>query len=308
MINKRVLLIGYGSIGKRHARNLADLGITPYVLTKYPDNLNAKFLKDKDMGAIKNNGIKYCIIASPTARHLDDLRKCLKYLNGLKKVLIEKPLECSYSKGKEIIKVAKAHKLEVFTAYNLRFIDAFDAADKFLKKYKDDIKIVEVVAGQDLREWRPYRDIRKSYSAHRRLGGGVDLDLSHEIDYVLWLFGDSFKNRLMHRSRISNLKINSPDIFKLVLDYKRFVVDITLDYIRKPKERHLRIICAGGKDLYYDFVAGSLKINGKIILDGDDINESYTRMLRGFLGIDKIAKRKLCSAKEGLKVLRVLEV
>lgn len=305
-MKKKVLLIGYGSIGKRHARNLVDLGIKPYILTKYPDKLRARFLKDISM--IKNSGVEYCIIASPTARHLEDLKKCLKYADRLKKVLIEKPLECSYSKGKEIIKISKLHKFKAFTAYNLRFIDAFELINKYLKAHKYNVKIIEVVAGQDLREWRPYKDIKQSYSAYRKLGGGVDLDLSHEIDYVLWLFGDRFKNKLMHRSRISNLKISSPDIFKLILDYKKFIVDITLDYIRKPKERYLRIICDDGKYLYYDFVKGVLKISGKIISTNFDINESYKKMLKEFLGINKVVRVKLCSAKEGLNVLRVLEV
>lgn len=304
-MEEKILIVGYGSIGKRHAKNLIDLGITPYILTKYPDKLNAIFLRN--IKAVKNEDIQYCIISSPTARHLDDFKKCLGALDKLKKILIEKPLESSYARGRKIKNIASKHKPEVFVAYNLRFINAFSFIRKFIKKQKNSIKIVEAMAGQDLREWRPYKDLRQSYSAFRKLGGGVDLDLSHEIDYILWLFGYKFKSKFIYRAKISTLKIESADIFKLLLDYKKFVVDINLDYIRRPKERYLRIICENGENLYYNFVTGTLKINRETILSQNDIDESYKKMLKTFLGIDRINKTRLCSVEEGLNVLELLK-
>ncbi len=180
---KKVLLIGYGSIGKRHAINLKDIGIKPYILTKYPDDLDVIFLRDIE--EIKDVNIDFCIIATPTAKHLDDLKRCFTLSNIPRKILIEKPLECSYLRGKEIKDIAKKYDINIFIAYNMRFLNVFSVIKKFIKEQKDTIRIVNVVAGQDLREWRPYKDYTKSYSAHRNQGGGVDLDLSHEIDYIL---------------------------------------------------------------------------------------------------------------------------
>jgi predicted dehydrogenase len=261
-MKKEVLVIGYGSIGKRHVRNLLELGITPYVLTKYPDKAKARFISG--LAAIKDRSMKYCIIASPTARHLSDFKDCISFFKGkIKNIIIEKPLEASFAKAKKIKDISVKYELNTFVAYNLRFINRFDIIKEFIRKNKNTIKIVEVVAGQDLREWRPGKDIKDSYSAYRDLGGGVDLDLSHEIDYVLWLFGKEFGNKMMHRSNISALKIKSPDIFKLILDYKKFIVDITLDYIRKPKERYLKILCDNGNNFYYDFVRDTFVIPAK---------------------------------------------
>jgi predicted dehydrogenase len=291
----KVLLIGYGSIGKRHAKNLIDLGIIPHIVTRHPDGLKARFLKD--VKELKGEAIKHCIISSPTASHLDDLRKCKNYLVGLKSALIEKPLECSYERAIKIKQIADRNGLEIFTAYNLRFLDIFNKVKGFVKGSLSSIKIVEIVAGQDLRSWRPYKKLSQSYSAHREQGGGVDLDLSHELDYALWLFGDRFKNKFMHRAKISSLKIDSPDIFKIILNYRKFIVDISLDYIRSPKERYLKIICDNGKQLYHDFTQDPL-----------GIDDSYKKMLKAFLGIDRSSRRKLCSLKEGLNVLKVLEV
>lgn len=306
MKTKKVLLIGYGSIGKKHTKNLIELEIEPYILTKHPNDLTAIFLKD--INEIKNENIDYCIISSPTTRHLDDLKKYLALPNISKNILIEKPLEGLYSRGKEIKDIAEKYDLNIIVAYNLRFLDAFNIINKFIKEQKNTIKIVEIVAGQDLKEWRSFKDYTQSYSAHREKGGGVDLDLSHEIDYILWLFGTNFKNKIIYRNKISSLKINSPDIFKLILDYHTFIVDITLDYIRKPKERYIKIMCENEKVLHFNFITNILKINGEIIIMTDTINQSYKKLLKAFFDSDKKIEDKLCSVEDGLNVLELLEV
>jgi len=306
MKDKNILLIGYGSVGKRHAKNLIDIGIKPYVLTKYPDNLDAIFLRGIE--EIKGLDIDFCIIATPTARHLDDLKKCLKLSNIPRKMLIEKPLECSYLRGKEIKDISKKYAINIFIAYNMRFLKIFNIIKKFIKEQKNTIRIVDIVAGQDLREWRPYKDYTESYSAHRDQGGGVDLDLSHEIDYILWIFGNNFKDKIIFRNKISNLKINSPDIFKLILDYNTFIVNITLDYIRNPKERYIKILCEGGKNLYYNFITNILKIGDKQVVINDDANQSYKEMIISLFDINNKNKNIFCSIDEGLNILKILEL
>jgi len=303
---KKILLIGYGSIGKRHAKNLKDIGIKPYILTKYPDGLDAIFLRDIE--EIKDVNIDSCIIATPTARHLDDLKRCLTLSNIPRKILIEKPLECSYLRGEKIKDITEKYGIDIFIAYNMRFLKIFNIIKEFIKEQKNTIRIIDIVAGQDLREWRPYKDYTESYSAHSNQGGGVDLDLSHEIDYVLWLFGNDFKNKIIFKNKISKLKIDSSDIFKLILDYNTFIVDITLDYIRSPKERYIKILCEGDKNLYYNFVTNILKIGDKQIVIGNDTDQSYKEMLKTLLGINDKNKNIFCSVNEGLEILKILEL
>ena len=175
-------------------------------------------------------------------------------------------------------------------------------------QHGDSIKIVEVVCGQNLKDWRGFEKYEESYSADREKGGGVDLDLSHEIDYILWLFGTDIKNKVLYRNKISGLNINSPDILKLILDYDTFIVDITLDYIRKQKERYIKIMCENGNSLYYDFITSTLKIGEKSIKLNDNIDKSYKEMLKAFLDIDEKNKNKLASLKAGLDVLDILDV
>lgn len=305
-MEKKVLVIGYGSIGKKHSRYLIELRIKPYILTQYPDSLECAFFED--INEIGEEEFEYCIISSPTSRHLEDLEKCLGLQNKPKKILIEKPIQCSYLKGMKIENIASEYDIDIYIAYNLRFLEAFDLIHNFINEHKNVIRIVEIVAGQDLREWRPYSDYTKSYSAFREQGGGVDLDLSHEIDYALWLFGNDYVEKIIYRNKISDLEIDSPDIFKLIIDYRKFIVDITLDYIRKPKERYIKIICENNKNLYFNFITNTLKINDETIIMMDNMDQSYKKMLMAFIDIDKKDQNKLCSIKEGLNVLNILDV
>ena len=302
MVNK-VLLIGYGSMGRRHARNLARLGVKPYILSRHTESAQAQFTSRLE--DLRGKRMDSCIICSPTSRHLSDFEQAISVLGGLKRALIEKPLEAAYRKGQRINILAKKNGIRVYVAYNLRFMRAFGLIKKFVRQNIRSIKIVEVLAGQDLRDWRPGRFMDETYSAHRALGGGVDLDLSHEIDYLLWLFGSNFIKKRILRRKISSLKIDSPDIFKLVLDYGTFIADVTLDYIRTPKERYLRIICDNRKSLHFDLIGGRLQINGKTVLSKDTINMTYQKMLDAFLSA---RDTELCSLDEGLKVLQVLGV
>ena len=300
-----VLLIGYGSIGKRHARNLIEMGIKPIILTQHPDELSAQFVTD--LFLIKDEAIDYCIISSPTCRHFDDLKKLRELKHVPKKILIEKPVEVSFKKGIRLSLFAKKHKLTIFVAYNLRFLPAFDQIRAFIQEKKTNIRIVEIVAGQDLREWRK-GDYTRSYSAHRKEGGGVDLDLSHEVDYLLWLFGKNSKKGIIYRNHISSLDIDSPDIFTLTSEYDSFVAYVMLDYIRKPKTRYLKILCEDGENLFYDLVTNTLEIKREKTVISEGSNDTYRSMLRAFLDTDPKKVSKLCTLQEGLEVLKTLQV
>jgi hypothetical protein len=85
-------------------------------------------------------------------------------------------------------------------------------------------------------------------------------------------------------------------------------VDITLDYIRKPKERYIKIICENGKNLHYDFMTNILGINDKKMVINDNIEQSYIGMLKALLGTNKINENKLSSIEDGLNVLKILEI
>lgn len=306
MLPKKVIIVGYGSIGKRHARNILELGLVPYVVTRHPLRApGARFfssLRDiEDIGSFT-----HAVVASPTGRHLNDAAWLINA--GVKNILIEKPLERSAARGKRILKLAGNRGVKVSVAYNMRYLGAFAFLRNFVKRNRKSIRVIEALAGQYLPDWRTGRNYADSYSAHRALGGGVDLDLSHEIDYLLWLFGSSFKRKAVFRAKISDLKTDAPDICKVILDYGRMAADVTLDCIRKPAERYLKIICEGGGSLRHDFLTNTLTTGGRKISFKDGMQDSYKKMMKAFLGIDRKGKTALCTSSEALTVLNVLGV
>lgn len=303
----RVLLIGYGSIGKKHLANLIKLGTRPYVLTQYPNQADAQFIHN--IGDVRDTPISRCIIASPTARHLQDVESCFSLAAPPSDVLIEKPIESSYSKAQKIQTLSEEYNVNIYVGYNLRFLNAFDLLKEFIEQHLQELRIIEVVAGHDLSQWRLDANYaEKSYSAYREQGGGVDLDLSHEIDYVLWLFGCRYDTKLMYRNKIGSSTSDAPDIFKLILGYHTFFVDITLDYIRKTKERFIKVICEDGNHLFYDLTTNVCQINDENFRCKDSINGTYEKMLKAFLSDHHEDKTNLCSIQQGLNVLQVLEL
>jgi len=301
MLNKEIVIIGYGSIGKRHAKNVISLGADPYIITAYPEK------SDKMHFVPALDGCKepyYGIICTPTARHLDDFKSLVEKTN-CRNILIEKPLTASLKDALEIKMVAEKNNANVYVAYNMRFIKAFELAKQCIDAHHNEFRIIKINAGQYLPEWRPYKDYRQSYSSHRSLGGGVDLDLSHEIDYLVWLLGMPKNILFRFNKKISALDIDSPDYFKGIYEYPGFLVDVELDYIRK-KSRKLRILGENTDILSVDFINKTIKIMNNDIDAADlfDFEQGYIDELKEFLGLSD--RNKLCTIDEAIKVLYLL--
>lgn len=301
MMNKNVIVVGYGSIGKRHVKNLLSLGINPYVITAYPEKSdNIKFISSLD--ACRES--QYGIICTPTSHHFSDFVRLIEKTN-CRNILIEKPLTASLKDAQEIKKIADSHNVNVYIAYNMRFIKAFELIKQCIDIHRKEFRLVKIHAGQYLPEWRIYKDYRKSYSAHRDSGGGVDLDLSHEIDYMLWLLGFPKNILFTLNTKISALDIDSPDYFKGIYGYQGFLADVELDYIRKI-DRQLLILGENTDILRVDFIKKTMKIMDKDI-DGNDLfdfEKGYIDEFKEFLELS--GRNKICSIIEAINVLRLL--
>ncbi|MDO9288461.1 MAG: Gfo/Idh/MocA family oxidoreductase, partial [Thermodesulfovibrionales bacterium] len=188
----KVLVVGCGASGKRHIRNLVKLnsieGISVY--TKNHDCLKVFGNKDKITVAdsLDNIAADFAIIANETCKHIDTaLFLAAKGMD----LFIEKPLSHNQDKTDELKEIAKKKKIKIFVGYNLRYLGAMKyVKDRLSEKIIGDLYFAKIEVGQFLPSWRPDRDYRNSYSASVAEGGGVALDLSHEIDYMRYLFGD----------------------------------------------------------------------------------------------------------------------
>lgn len=289
-----VLIIGYGSIGKRHVRilNKLDLISGISVVSQLYDNIeDIKFYKNID--EVEDiNQYDYFIIANETYKHSVSLKYLDKKVQN-KIFLVEKPI---FEKKFNF----EIENNKVFVAYNLRFHPIL----QFLKnRIKDKVLYVNVFFGQYLPTWRPDTDYKKCYSASKISGGGILRDISHEIDYIHWLFG-KMTNIKSFCGKISNLEIDSDDIsISIAKTEKGTFVNLSLDSISRIPIRNM-IIHTNEVTINADFVKSEIKINEEIINFEKDRDISYLNMHKALLKNDL---NDFCTFKEAIEVLEVIE-
>jgi len=295
----KVLLIGYGSIGKRHFDILSDFDEVDSINVVTKQNIdNVKTFKSlKDIEDI--NVYDYFIIANETSKHYEQLDYVCKYTTN-KNILVEKPL------------FDKEYTLEscdnnVFVAYNLRFHPLLQKLKEILKD--EDVYYANVLAGQYLPTWRPDQDYRESYSAKLSQGGGVLRDLSHELDYINWIFGDMTVISSIN-TKISDLEIESDDIFTaLAKTSAGTIINVTMDYISKMPLRKI-MIHTKTKTIEANIVTNTINIfnrdgiENSIVLDKLHRDYTYTNMHKAIINNDF---QNVCNLKEGLQTVDIIE-
>jgi predicted dehydrogenase len=244
----RVLFTGLGSIGSRHLRLLRERdesfdlhafrsGATdwdsPDDVTDH-DSLDAALAADPDIAFVTN----------PTALHVRTATKCARAGCDL---FVEKPLSHTLDGVDELVRAATERDLITYVGCQLRFHPVLQA----VKSALDDGEIGTVYSfraysGSYLPDWRPGQDYRDSYSADPDLGGGVVLDLIHEIDYSYWLFGDVSEQRAW-TGQVSGLDVRTEDLAEILLETDSGAVgSIHLDYYRPEPRRTLEITGSDG--------------------------------------------------------------
>ena len=217
------LVVSYGSIGRKHAKILkAKFGIKD--LTVCTKKRISKFNTIKKLHGLKKKP-SYIVIASPTSKHFQQLKFIEKKFKKIK-ILVEKPLFDKYRK-------LNVRKNKIFVGYNLRFHPII----KYIKKYIKGKKIldIKITCNSYLPDWRPDEFYKKSSSASKSLGGGVILDLSHELDLVRWLFGE-ITIKFIQKGKFSNLLINTEDLLKLYGKIGKTNLSIDLNYFSRIKK------------------------------------------------------------------------
>jgi Predicted dehydrogenases and related proteins len=310
----KVLLVGCGSIGKRHLENLSKIaGVKQiFVYTAVKNCLSG--LKDRSkvlrVRSLENIKADMAIIADETCKHLDTALILAKKRMHL---FIEKPVSDTLSSRLGILeKISKRNNLKIGIGYNLRFLGALKFIKaKLSRKAIGDIYFVKIEAGQYLPHWRADRDYRASYSASKKRGGGVALDLSHEIDYMRYLFGNPHSWKVL-KAKVSDLEINTEDIFEGIYDYGNFLCSVHLDYLQKDKKRIIRIEGAKGT-ITCDMVNKKIKIKtgDRIRVFSDkklfDLNKTYSDEVLDFLKSIKNGSAPKITLNDGIKALELIE-
>jgi predicted dehydrogenase len=287
----RVLVIGYGSIGKRHARLLAESGATVACVTR---NRECPFtLYPSIAGAVTAFRPSHVLISNETVRHAPALEE-LGASGWRGPVLVEKPL----FDGTQPFVPPSGMTLSV--AFNLRFHPLVAALKSRLAGRE--LHSAAFYVGQYLPDWRPHEDYRQSYSASRAAGGGVLRDLSHELDLAACFCGP-LQKVVGLGGKFSGLEIDSDDVFHILATAERCrAVNIVLNYLDRPARR---VLTLNGPALtvVLDFIAGTLMVNDELIMAKPERDATYTAQIADFLrGEDST----VCSFSEGRHVDSVI--
>lgn len=284
MINK-ILIIGYGSIGKKYYK---------IIKSKYKKINLCVYTKQNNLNINKIKSFSEIILFKPDLTILcNPSSKRKKIYNILKKtnthILFEKPITNNYESSKNIFE--KNNKI-FRVGYNLRQLNILKKFKTLIKKRKiGKIYSFHIEAGHYLPFWRK-RKYHKTVTAQKKLGGGVNLELSHEIDYAIWIFGKIKKIKSFYGKQ-SNLKINTEDTSKIILlNANNIIGSIFLDCTSFDKKRYCHVFGSSG-ELYMDIIKNQIKYK-------NNKSKKWSLIFKGF---DKVESSYFKQLKEMIKLI-----
>ena len=286
--------MGYGNMTQKYLRILKK--ISPKLNIKFYTSRNVKNNLYKNIFGIKKFNPDLIFICSSTYKHYSDL-KLINNIVKNKLILVEKPI---FSKIEKI-----KLKNRVFVAYNLRYDPVLQEIKKLIKNKK--IWSVEIFCNSFIPRWRN-RNYTKIYSAHKKFGGGVALDLSHEIDYLLWFF-QSLKIKFSISNKISNLKINSDDNLTLIGSSRNVKqIILHLNYYSKINARTINI-SSPNLNIRADLIKKKMQIekNDKEILKSwreKKFSKTFEKQIKSFILNKNILST---SYTDSIKVLKIID-
>lgn len=256
------LVVGGGSIGRRHARNLLSLGACEVAVfdasrercTQLASELGVDTVENLEQGWERKPDV--VIVALPTSLHVplaqDGARRGCH-------LFVEKPLSDRLDNVDSLLEMVHQQELVTLVGCNMRFHPGLVAVKKLL----DEETVGRVIAarvevGHYLPDWHPWEDYRQGYSARKELGGGVILDAIHEIDYIRWLLGEVAVVACL-AGKFSRLQIDTEDTAAMLLRFESGAVgEIHLDYVQRAYSRTCQIIGDEGT-IHWDYTEGQVR-------------------------------------------------
>jgi predicted dehydrogenase len=303
-------VIGYGSIGQRHVRNLLSLGYEDIVLLRNTGSGNEHDLTEfSDMQAFLDAHPDTVIISNPTSLHAEYVTQVLAQDIH---VMVEKPLVATLEEWHSLQVQLENYNGIGMTAYNMRFHPCVRETHQILSSKKlGKIYSSRFFVGQYLPDWHPGTDYSKSYSASSQMGGGVVFDLIHEIDLACYLVGEPVGPVACQVDRVSDLQIDTEDLTELLYrtENKSFV-SIHLDYLTRCYQRYIEIVGERGSlrvDLFSNkvtVVSESGKAEEKFFPEFSR-NDMYLNMLSRFTSCLEEKNPPPISLQEGLLSNRI---
>ncbi len=312
---KKFAIIGLGSIGIKHlgiAKLLFPQSQIAIVRSGHGEKNNEEKKADKVFYSIDDAvkwGIEAAIIATPSTFHVE---QSIDLINKNIHILIEKPLSHSMDNIKQLQIAQKKSRSIGLMGYCLRYrLDAIKFKKILLNEKIGQILHVQVECSSYLPLWRKDKDYKKSVSAKSNLGGGVLLELSHEIDYINWFFGE------IHSvyAKIQNsgtLEIDVEDSADLIFESKQgYRISVHLDFNSRYPSRKCIVRCSEGNliwdvlDNKVSFKLRSGRQEEKTYQNNPDY--MYIEQLKHFFDCVINKKQPKITLEDGITVLKMIE-
>ena len=315
-VNK-ILICGLGSIGRRHLRVLR--GLFPSLqISVLRSGLGPPCEEVKLANHIFENlsdaqiwHPQAAIIATPATDHL---KKALPLARNGVPLLIEKPLSSNLGPRNELIELKNlAGSIPVVLAYVLRH----DPCAVYVKEHLSGGILGTIIdasfyCGSWLPDWRPGLNYRNCVSARSDLGGGVLLEISHEIDLALWFFGEiNLHLSLLRQSNLLDIDVEDQAILVGSTPNKTSI-SINLNFCTKPSKR---LLCVRGDqgEIVWDMINGEVQLShedpgrSQRFTSATTAEERYTNQVLHFLSCVNRTELPICSVDDGIKVLDFIE-
>lgn len=299
----KVLIIGLGSIAQKHILALRQIDSEVYIFALRSDKNSLEIEGIHNVYDLQDFDVKvfdFILISNPTGQHFSTIKELIQFSKPL---FIEKPLfsEINNSSQDLVLEIEKK-SISTYIACNLRFLDSLVEVKKMIAN--ENINEVNAYCGSYLPNWRPGVDFRKVYSANREMGGGVHIDLIHELDYMYWLFGEPKETR-SYFSNDSSLNISAIDYANYLWKYDTFAASIILNYYRKDSKRSLEILTTDNT-YYIDLLENKIYKNNNLVFSSEQrIVDTYQSQMKFF--IDEVLgnSKKFNTITEANKVLEL---
>jgi predicted dehydrogenase len=309
----KFLIAGFGSIGRRHFRNLKALGQNDILfyrsgLSQLDDAELAGYVVETNLAAALAHKPDAVIVANPTALHL---KVAIPAARAGCHILLEKPISHSLDGVADLRAAAKASGSRILVGFQLRFHPTLQQAAQLLADGSLGRPLsARAHWGEYLPDWHPYEDYRSGYSARADLGGGVVLTLSHPFDYLRWLLGE-VNSVWASLARTGELEISVEEQAEIGLTFAGgALASVHLDYLQRPAAHSLEIVCSQGR-LHWDAATGILR---QINLDGAEKeyappagferNDLFLAQTRHFLDVVGGAE-PACTLEDGQRALEI---
>jgi len=300
----KILLIGLGSIAAKHIQVIKKIQpeASLFAIRSGGKRGNDFGITEIDNFDLINFTPNFVIISNPTHLHYKTLE--ILYSKGWP-LFIEKPLFHQIIGADELVDKVIASGVLSYVACNLRFHPALIFVKNYLDLNKPRVNEVNVYCGSYLPDWRPGKEFRQIYSAIKEQGGGVHLDLIHEIDYIYWLFGAPEVVRSSLSSK-STLNISAIDYADYLLEYAEFNAGIRLNYFRRDPKRTLEIVTESAT-LMVDIIKGTVSNSGGEVLFEKpvDVMEIYEMQMKYFMDCLKKNNIEFNGIEEALRILKI---